>query len=179
MNLVDNPAESKASGQRGETSLSLIPGKPGCYRILVGESLWRAAQVVGVHCLPVYVQTLLAEEGAFENIRNPILCARAMMRLLQADPQLTRSALAARTGMTLSSVNLVSAFPYQRLSISSRTLKIFFVEGHYASQKAAKKECGREYYPARVEGVRPAQVEGASPNNDEGQETFEGVIEIG
>ncbi len=95
------------------TARPLMVGNPTRYEIVEGETTWRAAQLAGMDKIPVYVVTSLSEEDSSAVRRmarqpllaeNPIEKARAIQALLNSEPGLTRTELAARLGMSRSNL---------------------------------------------------------------------------
>ncbi len=96
------------------TARPLTTGHPPRYEVLEGETTWQAAQLAGIHKIPVYVVTGLSEEDSSAVRRmarqpvlaeNPIEKARAIKALLANEPGLSRTELAARLGMTRSNLS--------------------------------------------------------------------------
>lgn len=81
--------------------------RPQRYQIVMGEGIWRAAQAIGLQQVPAYIRTDLDQASPAElgSPTNPMARARAMRRLLDAEPKLTRTELGHRAGMTLSKVS--------------------------------------------------------------------------
>ncbi len=95
------------------TARPLMAGHPTRYEIVEGETTWRAAQLAGMDRIPVYVVSGLTEEDSSAVRRmarqplladNPIEKARAIQALLDSEPGLTRTELAARLGMSRSNL---------------------------------------------------------------------------
>jgi ParB family chromosome partitioning protein len=92
-----------------------IPGThPQRYELLVGDTTWLAAQLVGIQRVPVFVRDDLSDEDAraivegtpqYANSDNPLARARMIRRLIESDPRFTHSQIAQRLGMTLSSLS--------------------------------------------------------------------------
>lgn len=81
--------------------------RPQRYQIVIGEGIWRAALAIGLQHVPAYIRTDLGQvsPGDLGTSNNPMARARAMRRLLDAEPKLTRTELGHRAGMTLSKVS--------------------------------------------------------------------------
>ena len=87
------------------------PGQPGRYQIIGGERRWRAAQMAGLHAVPVHVRHLADAEAMaaslVENLQrqdlNAIEEAEGLQRLVR-DYAMTQEALAAAVGKSRSHV---------------------------------------------------------------------------
>lgn len=87
------------------------PEKPGRYQIIAGERRWRAAQMAGLHEVPVHVRALddadAMAAAMVENLQrsdlNPVEEAEGLQRLLK-DYRLTQEELAGAVGKSRSHV---------------------------------------------------------------------------
>jgi len=92
-----------------------IPGThPQRYELLAGDTIWLAAQLVGIQRVPVFVRDDLNDEDARAIVEgtpqyvlsdNPLARARMIRSLIDSDSGLTHSQIAERLGMTLSSLS--------------------------------------------------------------------------
>jgi ParB family chromosome partitioning protein len=88
-----------------------LPAEPGRYEIIAGERRWRAAQMAGLHEIPVVVRDVPDRTALclalIENIQredlNPIEEARALQRLLD-EFDMTHEAVAEAVGRSRSAV---------------------------------------------------------------------------
>jgi ParB family chromosome partitioning protein len=96
---------------RGVLQPLLVRPRPGGYEIIAGERRWRAAQMAGLHDIPVLVRALSDDEAAaaaiIENVQrtdlNPVEEAEGYRRL-SADFGLTQEAIAGATGKSRSHI---------------------------------------------------------------------------
>jgi len=96
------------------TARPIAGSAPQRFTIISGETTWIGAQMMGIHRVPVYIREDLTEEDAARlsagetpegTADNVLRRARAMRSLLDAEPGLTRTELAHRLRMTLSSLS--------------------------------------------------------------------------
>jgi ParB family chromosome partitioning protein len=96
---------------RGVLQPLLVRPRAGGYEIIAGERRWRAAQMAGLHDIPVLVRALSDDEAAaaaiIENVQrtdlNPVEEAEGYRRL-SADFGLTQEAIAGATGKSRSHI---------------------------------------------------------------------------
>lgn len=133
--------------------------RPQRYEILTGHTIWLAAQLIGVPRLPVLIRDDLSDQAARAAVEedrqptqndNPLERARALQRLIEANPGMKRSDLCLRLGMTSSNLS----HHLRLLELPSEIQGM--VEAGALKYGHARALCGLERRPS--EQVRLARV---------------------